>query len=117
MKAEYPGPTPGKLVPQVKETAKILYKIYLFFTLLEIIILKLAGLPLYDAFIHTFGTVGTGGASNMNASVGAYNNINVEVIITIFTFMCGTNFTLYYQILRVILKPPLKMMSSVFIPL
>jgi trk system potassium uptake protein TrkH len=108
LKAEYPGPTPGKLVPQVKETAKILYKIYLFFTLLEIIILKLAGLPLYDAFIHTFGTVGTGGASNMNASVGAYNNINVEVIITIFTFMCGTNFTLYYQILKGDFKAPFK---------
>ncbi|MDD3438196.1 MAG: TrkH family potassium uptake protein [Clostridiaceae bacterium] len=108
LKAEYPGPTPGKLVPQVKETAKILYKIYLAFTLLEIIMLKFAGMPLYDAFIHTFGTVGTGGASNMNASVGAYNNVKIEVIITIFTFMCGTNFTLYYQMLKGDIKAPLK---------
>lgn len=108
LKAEYPGPTPGKLVPQVKETAKILYRIYLFFTLTEIIMLKFAGLPLYDSFIHTFGTVGTGGASNMNASVGAYNNINAEVIITIFTFICGANFTLYYQMLKGDLKAPFK---------
>ena len=108
LRAEYPGPTPGKLVPQVKETAKILYKIYFAFTLLEIIMLKFAGMPLYDAFIHTFGTVGTGGASNMNASVGAYNNIFVEIIITIFTFMCGTNFTLYYQMLKGDIKAPLK---------
>ncbi|HWR60490.1 MAG TPA: TrkH family potassium uptake protein [Clostridia bacterium] len=108
LKAEYPGPNPGKLVPQVKETAKILYKIYMAFTVLEVIMLKLAGLPLYDAFIHTFGTVGTGGSSNMNASVGAYNNIYVEMIITVFTFICGANFTLYYQMLKGDLKAPFK---------
>lgn len=108
LKAEYPGPNPGKLVPQVKETAKILYKIYMAFTLLEVIALKLAGMPLYDAFIHTFGTVGTGGSSNMNASVGAYNNIYVEMIITVFTFICGANFTLYYQMLKGDLKAPFK---------
>jgi trk system potassium uptake protein TrkH len=108
LKAEYPGPSPGKLVPQVKETAKILYKIYLIFTILEIIMLKLAGLPLYDAIIHSFGTVGTGGASNMTASVGAYNNIYVEIIITVFTFICGANFTLYYRMLKGDLKAPFK---------
>ncbi len=108
MKAEYPGPNPGKLVPQVKETAKILYKIYLAFTIAEIVMLKLAGLPLYDAFIHTFGTVGTGGSSNMNASIGAYNNISAEIIITAFTFICGANFTLYYQMLKGDLKAPFK---------
>ncbi|KUO68743.1 MAG: potassium transporter KefA [Clostridia bacterium BRH_c25] len=108
MKAESPGPSPGKIVPRVAETAKILYGIYIMITIVEIILLRLAGLPFYDAAIHTFGTVGTGGFSNMNASVGAYNNIYVEIIITIFMFICGANFTLYYQMLKGDLKAPFK---------
>jgi trk system potassium uptake protein len=100
MKAESPGPTPGKLVPKVKETAKILYGIYLFITVAEVMFLKVAGLSLYDSLIHTFGTVGTGGFSNKNISVGSYNNALAEVIITVFTFICGANFALYYAALR-----------------
>ncbi len=100
MKAESPGPTPGKLVPKVKETAKILYSIYLIITIAEVILLKLSGMPLYDSFIHTFGTVGTGGFSNMNASVGAYKNVYAEIIITVFMLICGVNFSLYFYILK-----------------
>lgn len=100
MKAESPGPAPGKLVPKVKETAKILYGIYIVITLVEIVLLKLAGMSLYDSMIHTFGTVGTGGFSNMNLSVGAYNNVYVDIIITVFMFLCGANFALYYQLLK-----------------
>lgn len=100
MKAESPGPAPGKLVPKVKETAKILYGIYLAITIIEIMFLKVAGLSLFDACIHTFGTVGTGGFSNKNSSVGTYNNVLAEVIITVFTFICGANFALYYQALK-----------------
>lgn len=108
MKAESPGPNPGKIVPRVAETAKILYGIYIMITIVEIILLKIAGLPFFDAAIHTFGTVGTGGFSNMNASVGGYNNLPVEMIITIFTFICGANFTLYYQMLKGDLRAPFK---------
>lgn len=108
LKAESPGPTPGKIVPRVAETAKILYGIYIVITIVEIILLKMAGLSLFDSAIHTFGTVGTGGFSNMNSSVGSYNNIPVEIIITIFTFICGANFTLYYQMLKGDLKAPFK---------
>ena len=100
MKAESPGPSTGKLVPKVKETAKILYSIYLLITLIEFILLKLAGLSFYDALIHTFGTVGTGGFSSKNLSVGGYNNITVEIIITAFMLICGVNFSLYYQALK-----------------
>ncbi|HHY78551.1 MAG TPA: TrkH family potassium uptake protein [Clostridiales bacterium] len=100
MIAESPGPIPGKLVPKVANTAKILYKIYISFTLLEIVLLVIAGLPLFDACIHTFGSVGTGGFSSRNASIGSYNNVLVEAIITIFTFMCGVNFSLYYQAIK-----------------
>ncbi|MDD3706147.1 MAG: TrkH family potassium uptake protein [Clostridiaceae bacterium] len=108
MKAESPGPTPGKIVPKVAETAKILYSIYFAITILEIILLRIAGLPLFDSAIHTFGTVGTGGFSNMNSSVGSYNNLTVEIIVTIFTFICGANFTLYYQMLKGDLCAPFK---------
>jgi trk system potassium uptake protein len=100
MKAESPGPTPGKLVPKVKETAKILYGIYIVFTVTEAILLKLAGMSWFDSLIHTFGTVGTGGFSNRNASVGAYNNVYIDIIITVFMFLCGANFALYFQVLK-----------------
>jgi trk system potassium uptake protein TrkH len=108
MRAESPGPSPGKLVPRLRQTAKILYSIYLVITLIQIVALKLAGLPLFDSFIHTFGTVGTGGFSNMNSSVGAYNNLAAEIIITVFTFICGVNFTLYYQMLKGNWQAPFK---------
>ena len=100
MKAESPGPSPGKLVPKVKETAKILYGIYIVITIVEIVLLKFAGMSWYDSLIHTFGTVGTGGFSNMNLSVGSYNNVYIEMIITIFMFVCGANFALYYQVFK-----------------
>lgn len=108
MKAESPGLNPGKLVPKVGETAKILYGIYILITITEITLLVLSGLPVFDSFIHTFGTVGTGGFSNMSLSVGAYNNVYAEIIITIFTFICGANFTLYYYMLKGDLKAPFK---------
>ncbi|MDF2520861.1 MAG: potassium transporter KefA, partial [Clostridia bacterium] len=108
MKAESPGPNPGKLVPKVAETAKILYGIYIIITIVEIILLVFAGMPLYDAAIHTFGTVGTGGFSSKGLSVGAYNNIAAEVIITIFMFISGANFTLYYYMLKGDWKAPFK---------
>ncbi|HYE12604.1 MAG TPA: potassium transporter TrkG [Patescibacteria group bacterium] len=108
MKAESPGPNPSKLVPRVGETAKILYGIYVVITIIEVALLVLTGMPLYDAFIHTFGTVGTGGFSNMNLSVGAYNNVFAEVIITVFMFISGANFTLYYYMLKGNLTAPFK---------
>ncbi|MGE4283244.1 MAG: TrkH family potassium uptake protein [Clostridia bacterium] len=108
MNAESPGPNPGKLVPKVGQTAKILYSIYGAITVLEIIFLVAAGMPIYDAFIHTFGTVGTGGFSIKNASVGAYNNVIIEVIITVFMLACGANFALYYYALKGNIKSFLK---------
>jgi len=100
MVAESPGPIPGKLVPKVANTAKILYAIYVLFTFAEIVLLVMAGLPLFDACIHTFGSVGTGGFSSRNTSISSFNNVLVEIIITMFTFMCGVNFSLYYQAIK-----------------
>jgi len=108
MKAESPGPNPGKLVPKIGQTAKILYGIYLAISVVEIVLLLVSGMPLYDSFIHTFGTAGTGGFSNMNASVGSYNNIAAEIIITVFMLIFGANFALYYQILKGYPRAPFK---------
>ncbi|WP_294351135.1 TrkH family potassium uptake protein [uncultured Clostridium sp.] len=100
LKAESPGPNPGKIVPKIKETAKILYIIYFVLTVIETICLKIAGLSIYDSIIHALGTAGTGGFSNMNSSVAAFNNPAVEWIIAIFMMIFGVNFTLYYQVVK-----------------
>ena len=108
LRAESPGPNPGKIVPKIKETAKILYIIYFVLTVVETIFLMMAGLSLYDAVIHALGTAGTGGFSNMNTSVAAFNSPAVEWIITIFMLIFGVNFALYYQLLKGNIKNALK---------
>lgn len=100
LRAESPGPNPGKIVPRLKETAKILYIIYFVLTIIQTVLLMVAGLSFYDAIIHALGTAGTGGFSNMNSSVAAFNNPAVEWIITIFMILFGVNFALYFHALR-----------------
>ena len=99
MRAEVPGPTVGKLVSRMSDTAKILYSIYLVMTVVEIVLLLLGGMPLYDACIHAFGTAGTGGFSCRNLSVGAYDNTYFDVVIGVFMLLFGVNFNLYYFLL------------------
>ena len=108
LKAESPGPSPGKLVPRIKQTAKIMYLIYFFMTVVQIILLKLAGLDLYNAMVNAFGTAGTGGFSNMNTSIAAYSNVYVEVIITVFMLLFGVNFVLYFQLITGNIKQAFK---------
>ena len=97
--AETPGPVFSKLVPKQSKTSKILYSIYCALTAVEILCLKLAGMPLYDCFIHTFSSAGTGGFSNRNASVGAYGSVAIEMIITVFILLFSLNFALYFLLL------------------
>ena len=97
--AETPGPVFSKLVPKQSQTSKILYTMYFVLTALEVLCLKIAGLPLYDALIHSFSTAGTGGFSNRNASVGAYGNVAVEMIITVFMLLFSVNFAIYFLLL------------------
>ena len=99
MRAEVPGPSVGKLVSRMSDSAKILYGIYLAMTLLEIVLLMLGGMPLFDACIHSFGSAGTGGFSSRNLSVGAYNSPYFDVVIGIFMLLFGVNFNLYYFLL------------------
>ena len=94
--AETPGPVFSKLVPKQSQTSKILYGMYCALTGLEILCLKLAGMPLYDCFIHAFSSAGTGGFSNRNASVGAYNSVAIEMIITVFILLFSLNFAVYF---------------------
>lgn len=108
LRAESPGPAPGKVVPRIKQTAKIMYLIYFVMTIIQIILLLFAGLDFYDALVHAFGTAGTGGFSNMNSSVGAYNNVYVEVIITVFMLLFGVNFTVYFHIITGNIKQAFK---------
>ena len=96
VKAESPGPTLSKIVPKMGDTAKIFYIIYLILTILEFIVLMIAGMNPYDAAIHAMGTAGTGGFSNYAASVGAFASPVIDVTITVFMVMFGINFALYY---------------------
>ena len=99
LRAEMPGPSVGKLVSRMSDTAKILYGIYLVMTLIEIVLLLLGGMPLFDSCIHAFGSAGTGGFSSKNLSVGAYDNAYFDVVIGVFMLLFGVNFNLYYFLL------------------
>lgn len=99
LRAEMPGPSVGKLVSRMSDTAKILYSIYLAMTLVEIVLLLLGGMPLFDACIHAFGSAGTGGFSSKNLSVGAYDSVYFDVVIGVFMLLFGVNFNLYYFLL------------------
>lgn len=99
-KAEAPGPVAEKLKPRIKETAKILWLTYLLMTVVETVLLWVAGMSLFDALAHTFGTLATGGFSTKNASIGFYQNPLIHWIIILFMFMAGANFGLYYMALK-----------------
>ena len=99
MRAEVPGPDVGKLVPRIRDTAKILYGVYTGLTALLVILLLFGGMPLYDALCYAFGTAGTGGFGITNAGVGLYGSAYIEIVISVFMVLFGINFNLYYFIL------------------
>ena len=98
LRAEMPGPTMGKLVPKMRNTAKILYIIYICMTAVEIILLLCGGMPLFDSLVHAFGTAGTGGFGIKADSITSYNHY-LQWVITIFMFLFGMNFNVFYFIL------------------
>lgn len=99
MRAEVPGPTVGKLVPRLKITARILYTIYILLTVLEAVILRIAGMSLYDAVLHAFSTAGTGGFSTMANSITGFHSKTIETILAVFMLIFGINFNIYYLLL------------------
>ena len=98
MRAESPGPSVEKMVPKVKETAIILYGIYTVMTIILIIALIIAGMPVFDSVCHAFGTAGTGGFGVKGDSIASYNKV-CQGIITVGMMMFGVNFNLYYLII------------------
>ena len=99
MRAEVPGPTVGKLVPRVRQTAKILYLIYIAMTLAELLLLLLGGMGFYDALLHSFATAGTGGFSTRATSIAAFDSAYIEMVIAVFMLLFGINFNLYFLVL------------------
>ncbi len=98
--SETPGPTLDKITPKMSDTAKALYAIYIAFTIVETLLLRIGGMNLYDALIHAFGTVGTGGFSNYNASIAHFDSAYVDIVVTVFMILAGANFNLYYMTLK-----------------
>ena len=108
IRAESPGPVKSKLVPRASQSSKILYTIYLALTVLEVALLRLAGMNWYDAVTHAMSTAGTGGFSGRNASVGAFGNPAAEIIITVFMLLFSVNFSVYFLLLTGKVRQALK---------
>jgi len=100
MKAESPGPISSKLRPKTSETAKSLYIIYIALTVAETLILRVAGMPLFDSLTTSFTTISTGGFSVRDASIAYYHSEPIVWIIIVFMFVSGVNFGVLFQAQR-----------------
>ncbi len=107
IRAEMPGPVVGKIVPKLKDTAKILYLIYIGISVAEVIFLLSGGLNLFESLVYTFGTAGTGGFGIKSDSIGGYSPY-IQWVITVFMIIFGVNFNIYFFILAKRFKAVLK---------
>jgi len=98
--AETPGPTLDKISPRFSDTARNLYLVYILFSVVEVLLLMLGNMNLYDALLHTFGTVGTGGFSSYGDSIAHFDSGYIHWVIIIFMLLCGINFNLYFVLLK-----------------
>ncbi|MCD8395865.1 MAG: TrkH family potassium uptake protein [Lachnospiraceae bacterium] len=108
MKAESTGPSVGKLVPKVKGTAGLLYRMYVAMSLIMLVLLLIGGMPLFDSLITVFGTAGTGGFGIRNDSMASYNTY-LQVVTTLFMILFGVNFSFYYLLWKKKWKSAFKM--------
>jgi trk system potassium uptake protein TrkH len=99
-KSEVAGPTKEKLQPRLTQTASILWGVYVLLTLIQVIFLLAAGMNMLDAICHSFATLATGGFSNKNSSIAAYDSPLIDWIIIIFMYIGGVNFILHFRALR-----------------
>ena len=99
-KAEIPSPVVDKLKPRISDTAKTLWKVYILITAVEIILLTVGGMSLFEAVNHAFCTLPTGGFSSKNASIAYYKSSYIDGIIIIFMLIAGINFSLHYRLLK-----------------
>lgn len=107
-KSESPGPNPRGFRPRIKDTAAILYQIYLGLTVVQTVALMLCGMNLYEALCHTFATLATGGFSTRAASVAAFDSVAVDMVILFFMICAGTNFVLFFAMLHGQWKTPFR---------
>jgi len=98
-RAEVPGPEKDALTPRIKQTARMLWWIYVLISFFEVVLLKLAGMPLYDSLCNTFATMATGGLSPQAGSIAAYQSGLIDGLIILFMFLAGANFALHYRML------------------
>ena len=99
MKAESTGVEKGKITPKIANTAETLWLLYFGFTVIQTVLLMFCGMDFIDAVSHAFSTLGTGGFSTRNESIGAYHSVSIEIVCTIFMFLSGINFSLYFYVL------------------
>ena len=99
-KAEAPGPVSDKIKPRVRETAKFLWIVYVGITLIQIIVLRLAGMETFDSICHAFTTMPTGGFSTKNASIAYFDSSLIHYIIIFFMFIAGINFSLHFRLIN-----------------
>lgn len=107
-KAEVPGPVSDKIRPRVRETAKILWIIYVGITVVQMIFLKIAGMNTFDSICHAFTTMPTGGFSTKNASIAYYESPAIHFIIIFFMFIAGINFSLHFRVINGDIKAYIK---------
>jgi trk system potassium uptake protein TrkH len=98
-RAEVPGPEKDALTPRIKQTARMLWWIYVLISFLEVVLLRLAGMPLYDSLCNTFATMATGGLSPQAGSIAVYQSGLIDGIVVLFMFLAGANFALHYRML------------------
>ena len=103
-RAEVPGPTADRVAPRLRDTAVALWGIYTVLTVIQIILLVLAGMSLFDSVNHTFATMATGGFSTKNNSILYYDSLAIELIIVLFMTIAGGNFGLYFIVWKKGLK-------------
>ncbi len=99
-KAEVPSPVPDKLKPRIRDTAMILWKVYVAFTIAQVLLLILGGMDFFDALCHAFTTLPTGGFSTQNSSIAQYDSVYFDGVILVFMVLAGINFSLHYQLFR-----------------
>ncbi len=99
-RAEMPGPSKDRLTPRIASTAKLLWGVYVLLCLVMAVLLRLGGMDWFDSFCHSFATMATGGFSTRTASIGAYDSLYFDIVIIVFMFLAGTNFSLHYYALR-----------------
>ena len=95
--SEAAGPQTGGISPRIRDTAKALLWIYLSITVLQMVALKIAGMPWFEAVTHAMSTLGTGGFSTKNGSIAEFDSFGIEMVILLFMLLAGTNFSLFHR--------------------